>query len=89
MDAATTAGVEPALAAAGLELSYGRTPVIAGLDIAIPANRMTVVLGPKACGKLDAAAAYARTLGSRRAPTASRSTASHWRRSPRARWRSA
>ena len=51
MDVLPTLGREPALAAAGLELAYGRTAVVSELDVEIPANQVTVVLGPNACGK--------------------------------------
>jgi len=34
-----------------LEKHYGSTPVLAGLDLAMPEGAITVVLGPSGCGK--------------------------------------
>jgi len=34
-----------------LEKHYGSTPVLAGIDLAIPESAITVVLGPSGCGK--------------------------------------
>ncbi len=41
----------PALTAESLSLSYEAADVIEGLDIAIPAGRLTVIVGANACGK--------------------------------------
>ncbi|WP_075691197.1 ABC transporter ATP-binding protein [Corynebacterium sphenisci] len=44
-------GAAPALAAAGLHAGYGGAPVLAGLDVTIPAGAVTSVIGPNGCGK--------------------------------------
>jgi iron(III) transport system ATP-binding protein len=40
-----------ALSARALSKSFGRTPVLAGLDLEVPAGTLTAVLGPSGCGK--------------------------------------
>ena len=39
------------LSVAELSKSFGRTPVLAGLDLEVPAGTLTAVLGPSGCGK--------------------------------------
>jgi iron complex transport system ATP-binding protein len=45
------AGVATGLAAEGVTLGYDGRRVIEGLDLAIPAGRVTAIVGPNACGK--------------------------------------
>lgn len=49
-----------ALTAQGLGLSYGRTPVIEGLDLSLPAGQVTAIVGPNGCGKSTLLAGLAR-----------------------------
>ncbi len=39
------------LSVEGLSKSFGGTPVLAGLDLEVPAGTLTAVLGPSGCGK--------------------------------------
>jgi iron(III) transport system ATP-binding protein len=39
------------LAIRGLSKSFGRAPVLGGLDLEVPAGTLTAVLGPSGCGK--------------------------------------
>ncbi len=50
---ATTAGTVPASAVVARDLwrSFGETPVIRGLDLAIPAGQFVTLLGTSGCGK--------------------------------------
>jgi ABC-type nitrate/sulfonate/bicarbonate transport system ATPase subunit len=41
----------PALAARGLVKSYGRLPVLSGIDLEVRAGEVVAVLGPSGCGK--------------------------------------
>ncbi|QTX05185.1 ABC transporter ATP-binding protein [Agromyces archimandritae] len=41
----------PALAAHGVEIGYDGRRVIDGLDLELPAGRVTAIVGPNACGK--------------------------------------
>ena len=41
----------PALEVAGLHKRFGRLPVLAGVELTIPASRVTAVLGPNGAGK--------------------------------------
>lgn len=41
----------PDLSARGLTVGYGTRPVLADLDLTIPAHRFTAIVGPNACGK--------------------------------------
>ncbi|GGS63315.1 ABC transporter ATP-binding protein [Streptomyces griseoviridis] len=50
----------------GLGLGYGEREIISGLDVDLPPGRVTVVVGPNACGKSTLLRAMARLL----APTA-------------------
>ncbi|MFI5663056.1 ABC transporter ATP-binding protein [Streptomyces sp. NPDC051684] len=50
------------LQARGLELGYGERRIISGLDADIPAGRITVVVGPNACGKSTLLRSMARLL---------------------------
>jgi iron complex transport system ATP-binding protein len=50
------------LQARGLTLSYGGEPVVAGLDLEIPAGSFTVLVGPNGCGKSTALRGLARLL---------------------------
>lgn len=52
----------PELHAEGLRLAYGDRLVIDGLDLAIPPERITVIVGPNACGKSTLLRALARLL---------------------------
>ncbi len=40
-----------AIALRGVEKSYGRTPVVHGLDLDIASREFVVILGPSGCGK--------------------------------------
>ena len=40
-----------ALSVTGLSKAFGETPVLAGLDLEVPAGSLTAVLGPSGCGK--------------------------------------
>ncbi|MFD0357191.1 ABC transporter ATP-binding protein [Streptomyces sp. NPDC127110] len=56
-------GTAPAtLTAAGLRLGYGDRIVAEGLDLDIPAGKVTALVGPNACGKSTALRALARLL---------------------------
>ena len=50
------------LTAAGLTVGYQRTPVIDGLDVAIPDDSFTVIVGANGCGKSTLLRALARML---------------------------
>ncbi|MEU6393564.1 ABC transporter ATP-binding protein [Streptomyces sp. NPDC046939] len=50
------------LQARGLALGYGERRIVSGLDVDIPAGRITVVVGPNACGKSTLLRAMARLL---------------------------
>ncbi|MGW2345199.1 ABC transporter ATP-binding protein [Streptomyces sp. NPDC001661] len=50
------------LQARGLELGYGERRIVSGLDADIPAGRITVVVGPNACGKSTLLRSMARLL---------------------------
>jgi iron(III) transport system ATP-binding protein len=39
------------LSVTGLSKAFGQTPVLAGLDLEVPAGSLTAVLGPSGCGK--------------------------------------
>ncbi len=56
------------LSAQGLTISYEARQVIAGLDVEIPAGRISVIVGPNACGKSTLLRALSRLL----APAAGR-----------------
>lgn len=43
--------IDPALTARKLTLAYDSKPIIEGLDLAIPAGKITVLVGPNGCGK--------------------------------------
>ncbi|WKX69971.1 ABC transporter ATP-binding protein [Streptomyces sp. XD-27] len=51
-----------ALGGTGLRLAYGDRVVADGLDLEIPAGRVTALVGPNACGKSTALRALARLL---------------------------
>ncbi|MBH5334528.1 ABC transporter ATP-binding protein [Streptomyces pactum] len=51
-----------ALGGTGLRLGYGDRTVADGLDLEIPAGRVTALVGPNACGKSTALRALARLL---------------------------
>lgn len=53
------------LAGRDLTVGYGDAAVISGLDIAIPAGELTVIVGPNACGKSTLLRALARMLPAR------------------------
>ena len=50
----------PRLKAQDLRLSYGRTPVIQGLDLTLPNGQVTAIVGPNGCGKSTLLAGLAR-----------------------------
>jgi iron complex transport system ATP-binding protein len=45
-----------------LRLGYGDRPIVNGLNVAIPDGRITVIIGPNACGKSTLLRALARLL---------------------------
>lgn len=58
---------EPTPAPAGLSardatLSYGKDPVVEGIDLDIPIGGLTVIVGPNGCGKSTLLKAFARVL---------------------------
>jgi iron complex transport system ATP-binding protein len=50
------------LAARGLSLGYGANDIVQGLDVEIPAGRITTIVGPNACGKSTLLRGLARLL---------------------------
>ncbi|KQQ27738.1 ABC transporter ATP-binding protein [Frondihabitans sp. Leaf304] len=50
------------LTATGLRLAYDDRVIVDGLDFAVPAGELTVIIGPNACGKSTLLKALARTL---------------------------
>lgn len=48
------------LSAESIEVGYGAAPVVKGVDLALPPGRMTVIVGPNACGKSTLLRALAR-----------------------------
>ncbi|WP_375733672.1 ABC transporter ATP-binding protein [Polymorphospora lycopeni] len=52
----------PELHATGLRLGYDGTIVVDGLDLAVPAGRITVIIGGNACGKSTLLQSLARLL---------------------------
>jgi iron complex transport system ATP-binding protein len=50
------------LAARGLRLGYEQRPVVAGITTEIPAGRVTMIVGPNACGKSTLLRGLARLL---------------------------
>ncbi|GIG87186.1 ABC transporter ATP-binding protein [Plantactinospora endophytica] len=59
--APATAG-HPELRADGLRLAYGDRVVVDGLDLVVPAGRISVIVGANACGKSTLLRALARLL---------------------------
>ncbi|MYZ44073.1 ABC transporter ATP-binding protein [Schauerella aestuarii] len=59
---AETSSAIPPLQGCGLTLEYGRHVVIDGLDVAIPAAQITVLVGSNGCGKSTLLKALARLL---------------------------
>lgn len=53
---------ETCLEARDLELAYDHRVVVAGLDLAVPDDAITVIVGPNACGKSTLLRALARLL---------------------------
>ena len=51
-----------ALSAAALTLGYGATTITEGLDVDIPANEFTAIIGPNGCGKSTLLRALSRML---------------------------
>jgi ABC-2 type transport system ATP-binding protein len=70
---ATTSTPPPVVELVGVRRRFGRVDALAGLDLGVPANRITVLLGPNGAGKttairmitgaLDAHAGHVRTFG--------------------------
>jgi iron complex transport system ATP-binding protein len=60
--ASASAPVSTALHGTSLRLAYGDRTVAEGLDLEIPAGRVTALVGPNACGKSTALRALARLL---------------------------
>lgn len=50
------------LRAEGVELGYDESPVVANLDLAVPDEQITVIVGPNACGKSTLLRALSRLL---------------------------
>lgn len=50
------------LQAVDLDLSYGKRPVVEGLDLDIPPGRVTAIVGPNGCGKSTALRGLCRLL---------------------------
>jgi iron complex transport system ATP-binding protein len=50
------------LAASALQVGYGTDPVIEDLNLVVPANSFTVIIGPNACGKSTLLRSLARLL---------------------------
>ncbi|WP_329497197.1 ABC transporter ATP-binding protein [Kitasatospora herbaricolor] len=59
---ATTAGTAQRLEARGLTLAYEARTVVEGLDLTVPDGRVTVIVGPNACGKSTLLRALGRLL---------------------------
>jgi ABC-2 type transport system ATP-binding protein len=69
----TPDAAEPVVALSGVRRRFGQVDALAGLDLVVPANRITVLLGPNGAGKttairmitgaLDAHAGTVRTFG--------------------------
>lgn len=53
---------EHRLSAEGLYLGYGQREIVAGLDIAVPPGKLTVIVGANACGKSTLLRGLARLL---------------------------
>ncbi|MGR3742633.1 MAG: ABC transporter ATP-binding protein [Pseudooceanicola nanhaiensis] len=53
---------DPRLSARAVRIGYGGAPVVAGLDLDIPAGRFTALLGPNGCGKSTILRAFSRLL---------------------------
>lgn len=51
---------ESVLTTQGLELAYGRTPVVRRLDLSLPKGQVTAIVGPNGCGKSTLLAGLAR-----------------------------
>ncbi len=56
------AGVAPRLAATGLTLGYGRTPIVHGVDLDVTPGALTVLVGANASGKSTLVRGLARLL---------------------------
>lgn len=58
----TDTGVRARLSARDLGVAYGERRILTGLDLEIPDGKITVVIGPNACGKSTLLRALARLL---------------------------
>ncbi|MEO3977982.1 ABC transporter ATP-binding protein [Streptomyces sp. CAU 1734] len=65
MTSKNTPPAGPRLTAAGLTLAYDQRVVVEKLDVAIPAGRITAIVGANACGKSTLLRALARLLAPR------------------------
>ncbi|MBO8203100.1 ABC transporter ATP-binding protein [Streptomyces smyrnaeus] len=61
-DGAATASGEPRLTGNGLTLAYDQRTIARALDVAVPDQSFTVVVGPNACGKSTLLRALSRML---------------------------
>jgi len=55
-------GGAPSLTGADLRIGYGGPAIIDGVDVAVPAGELTVIIGPNACGKSTLLRSLARLL---------------------------
>ncbi|RPE74506.1 MULTISPECIES: ABC transporter ATP-binding protein [unclassified Frondihabitans] len=62
LSAPATGAAPSSLTATGLRLAYDDRVIVDGLDFAVPAGELTVIIGPNACGKSTLLKALARTL---------------------------
>lgn len=58
----STADFKPAITTRKLSLAYDQTPILHGLDLALPLGRITALVGPNGCGKSTLLRGLARLL---------------------------